>query len=177
MWVPTLLSLKGESDTLHTGLVFSSFMLAMTFGGMFFSLTLQFVPSAEALCALVYVAAAAAMATPVFIYDFNTILVAFLVLEMMVGMFSSCGGTLRSRHYPEHMHSSVMSVFRLPLNVLVVLGTTFADHAVDAAGRQLVFLAITVTLAFAAALQVALALFYGESSAGSNTFAKTQSQS
>ena len=35
---------------------------------------------------------------------------AFLVLEMMVGMFNSCGATLRSRYYPEGLQSSIMTV-------------------------------------------------------------------
>ena len=43
MWVPSLIKVNG-TESLPTGLVFSSFMLAMTFGGMLFSLLLPIFP-------------------------------------------------------------------------------------------------------------------------------------
>lgn len=43
MWVPSLIKVNGTTS-LPTGLVFSSFMLAMTFGGMLFSLLLPVFP-------------------------------------------------------------------------------------------------------------------------------------
>lgn len=153
MWVPTLLALKDSDGQLHTGLVFSSFMLAMTFGGILFALMLPMFRGAEVLCTLVYFVASASMAVPLISFNFWTVLGSFLVLETMVGMFSSIGATLRSKYYPEHMHSSVMSVFRIPLNLLVVAGTTLADLAADGPSRQLVFVLIAITLFIAALLQ------------------------
>ena len=43
MWVPSLIKVNG-TQSLPTGLVFSSFMLAMTFGGMLFGLLLPVFP-------------------------------------------------------------------------------------------------------------------------------------
>ena len=45
----------------------------------------------------VYAVSAGAMLVPVFYFDFWSVLLSFLVLEAMVGMFNSCGATLRSR--------------------------------------------------------------------------------
>ena len=125
MWVPTLLTIKTPTGGLPTGLVFSCFMLAMTMGGKLSSLLLEFYfpGGAEGLCVLVYVVAAGSMLVPVYFFEFWPVFGAFLVLEGALGIFNSCGGTMRSRLYPESMQSSIMSVFRLPLNILVVCGT------------------------------------------------------
>jgi MFS family permease len=156
MWVPSLIRVNGK-EVLPTGLVFSSFMLAMTFGGMLFSLLLPIFPGgAEGLTVFVYVTAALAMLVPVFKFEFWWVLGAFLVLEAMVGMFNSCGATLRSRYYPENIQSSIMSVFRLPLNLFVVIGTRLADQAHDVPNLQTVFCVIAGMHMIAFFLQISL---------------------
>lgn len=160
MWVPALLSVNVESS-LPTGLVFSAFMLSMTFGGMLFSLLLPVFPGgAEGLSVMVFLVAAGSMAMPIFFFDFYSMLYSFLVLEAMVGMFNSCGGTLRSRYYPDSMQSSIMSVFRLPLNILVVIGTTLANQASNKEGFQFVF-SIVVGMHLIAAMLQMVALVVG----------------
>lgn len=157
LWVPTLQSL-GDGP-LHPGLIFSAFMLSMTLGGMVSSILLPlFGDNAAALCSVVFFVAALSMAMPLIAYDFPSVLFAFLCLEMMVGIFNSCGGMLRSKYYPEHLQSSVMSVFRVPLNILVVIGTTAADFAYDDASRRMVFGGIVAVLALATCMQFAVTL-------------------
>jgi MFS family permease len=118
MWVPALMNVY--EGVLPTGLVFSCFMLAMTLGGMLFGLLLPIFPGgAEGLTIIVYILAAISMAIPVFKFEFWWIFSSFLVLELCVGMFNSCGAILRSKYYPEDQQSSIMSVLRLPLNLLV----------------------------------------------------------
>ena len=131
MWVPSMLELMPPGgQALPTGLVFACFMLAMTLGGMIFALLLPVFPGGcISLAALVFAVAAGTMAVPIFHYEFWWVFIAFLVLECMLGMFASCGGTLRSIYYPEGMQSSIMSMFRLPLNLLVVLGTLLTNNA------------------------------------------------
>lgn len=161
MWVPSLLAVTSEvGSSLPTGLVFSAFMLAMTLGGMLFGLLLPVFPGgAEGLCVLVYLTAAAAMAVPLFYFNFWCVVVAFLVLEAMVGMFNSCGATLRSQYYPEGLQSSIMSVFRLPLNLLVVAGTKLADRASSVPSMQFVFAVVVAMHLVAVLLQCALLLW------------------
>ena len=99
------------------------------------------------------------MLVPVFMFEFWWVFSAFLVLEAMVGMFNSCGATLRSRYYPEGMQSSIMSVFRLPLNLLVVVGTKLTDKADDIPSLQMVFGTLAVMHLVAMGLQVLLQVF------------------
>jgi MFS family permease len=160
MWVPSLLAASSSSSApLPTGLIFSSFMLSMTLGGMLFALLLpRFPGGAEALCCFVYLMAAGSMAAPLIFNDFFSVLISFLVLEAMVGMFGSCGATLRSRYYPEQHQSALMSVFRLPLNALVVVGTKLTDSVSDKGQMRVVFAVLVAMHLVAAVLQILLQL-------------------
>lgn len=133
----------------------------MTLGGLLSPMLLSiFQQNSAALCTAVFATAALSMAMPLWLisYDFWSLLYAFLLLEMMVGVFNSCGGMLRSQYYPEHLQSSVMSVFRVPLNILVVVGTTMADAANDMESRKNVFLGIVIVLIMATVMQGCLCL-------------------
>ena len=109
------------------------------------------------------------MAIPVFWFDFWSVLLAFLLLEAMLGMFNSCGATLRSRYYPEGLQSSVMSVFRLPLNLLVVLGTLLTNQANDVASLQRVFGIVVGMHLVATALPTALLVVGRKASSSDST--------
>jgi len=45
----------------------------------------------------------------------------FCVFEMCIGIFWPCLASLRSRHVPEEVRSTLMSIFRIPLNLIVIL--------------------------------------------------------
>ncbi len=140
------------------GLVMTSFMLAMSIGGMLFSILLPLFPNgAEGLGIFISVTAAAAMLVPVLSFRFQHIFVAFLVLEVTVGMFNSCGAILRSRYIPERHQSSVINLFRIPLNVLVVIGTKLSDWAENEQSLKRVFGVVVAMHLVAALLHVALA--------------------
>lgn len=160
MWVPTMqvvFAQRQSADELPIGLVFSCFMLAMTIGGMLFGSILPAFPGrANGLCILTYVLAAASMCVPIVKFSFWWVFGGFLVLEGMVGMFNSCGAQQRSEIYPGDKQSSIMSVFRLPLNLLVVWGTNAANRAGDVSSMQMVFALIVGFLLVASHLQVAL---------------------
>merc|ERR1711997_1358189 len=46
---------------------------------------------------------------------------AFLVFEMMVGLYFPMMGTLKGDIVPEDMRSTIYNIYRLPLNVIVLL--------------------------------------------------------
>jgi MFS family permease len=129
MWVPSLQAVSGDAP-IPTGLVFSCFMLAMTCGGFLSSALLPLMPQGNLGISIVaYLVSSACMLAPVFNFSFGPVFVSFLLLECMVGMFNSAGATLRSEYYPEGSQSSIISIFRLPLNLLVFYGTSLANSA------------------------------------------------
>lgn len=148
--------------TLPLGLIFSCFMLSMTLGGVLFSFLLTLFPKGvEVITLSVYLLSAVFMLIPIINFDFWYLLVSFLLLEGFLGVFNSCGGTLRSLIYPEHLHSSIMSVFRIILNALVVIGTLLANSANDESSIKQIFGGLVFLHLIAFFLQLGL-MFYSD---------------
>jgi len=152
MWVPTMLgALKGSP--LPNGLVFASLMTCISLGGLLFSpsMLLSLVP-AERLGVGCFLVGAVALAVPVFTNEVVPVLGAFLLFETCVGVFQPCGRVLRSKVIPDELQGSVMNMFRIPLNSLVVIGTLLTDYY----PARFVFGIITIWMLLGAALQVAV---------------------
>lgn len=83
----------------------------------------------EVASVIVFFVAAASMSLPIVTREFPVVISAFLLLETCVGAFYSCSGLMRSRYLPGSLQSSIMNIFRLPLNILVVIGTRVTEIA------------------------------------------------
>mmetsp|Transcript_6065 Transcript_6065/g.7447 ORF Transcript_6065/g.7447 Transcript_6065/m.7447 type:complete len:343 (+) Transcript_6065:2-1030(+) len=140
VWVPTVLKfapsthmdiVEGtifENSVPPLGLVFASFMLCITLGGMSFGpLTALF--GLENTGVLICFMAALCMVVPVVSESFVAILASFLVLEGCVGCWFACSATHRSKYIDDKLQSSIMTIFRVPLNILVVIGTRMEQTA------------------------------------------------
>jgi len=152
MWVPTMLgALKGSP--LPTGLVFSCLMVCISLGGLLFSPSMLLsVASAEYIAFGVFLVGAVALSIPVFLSNWLCILVGFCIFETCTGVFFPCAGTLRSKVIPDAVQGSVMNIFRVPLNILVVVGTKLTDLYPP----QFCFAVIICWLLLGAALQMKL---------------------
>ncbi|KAG6610013.1 Major Facilitator Superfamily (MFS) [Phytophthora cinnamomi] len=135
LWYPTLESIVPDG-VLPSGLVFSSFMLCIAIGGKLFDLIESSWLREELLLVLTTVTSAVSLLTPTVTDDYQYILAGFLVFEVCVGVISPCCATLRSRYFPKDQLSTTLSLFRLPTNVLVVLGTGGASYLT---GEQLYY--------------------------------------
>lgn len=125
MWVPTMLGvLKGSP--LPNGLVFSSFMCCISLGGLVFA-SLNSIFGVEFGAVLVFGAGACALLVPVFVSTLPATLASFIVFETCVGCFFPCAGYLRSKVIPNEVQGSVMNIFRVPLNMFVIVGTKLTD--------------------------------------------------
>ena len=130
-WVPTLQGSTpslcdgcsaAESFSRIQGLLFSAFMLCISLGGVVFPLLAARMPTAR-VATWVYGAAALAVVVPALTQAFFPCFAAFLVLEMCVGIFFVTSAEMRKQIFPSNMLSTIMNVFRVPLNVVVVTGT------------------------------------------------------
>lgn len=128
MWVPVMQGIvPGGRENLPTGLVFSCFMMCISLGGSISGLLNRF--NAESVAVGILLVAAVAMFVPVVVpSSFWFVFAAFLVFEVCVGMWFSASGTMRSRYFPNGVMSTVMNIFRVPLNILVVTGTKMTDN-------------------------------------------------
>merc|ERR1712048_641174 len=94
---------------------------------------------------------AVALLVPVFFNEVVPVLGAFFVFETCVGIFQPCGGVLRSKVIPDQLQGSVMNMFRIPLNTLVVVGTLLTDYY----PARFVFGIITCWMLVGACMQMA----------------------
>jgi MFS family permease len=144
MWVPTLLSLQPPNG-LPTGCVFSSLMMSITIGGLLFrpleiraSRYLAPTPQVESevTATIIYALAGMAMFFPACIlgypgmantWNLQLVLASFIIMECCVGLFMPVQGTMRSKYVPDQLQGAILNIFRLPLNIIVVLGTYATD--------------------------------------------------
>jgi len=174
MWVPNMQLVAG-SKAIPTGLIFSCFMLSMTLGGTLSGILLDAMPmGAGGVCLLVYLLGAVSMTVPILTYEFWPVFISFLVLEFSLGIFNAGGGTLRSKYYPDALQSSIMNVFRIPLNMLVVLGTKLTSYAgADVEMLQKVFGVVVCMHLAAFGFQLKLSMCQGRAGSTNSISAKS----
>ncbi|KAG3226768.1 hypothetical protein PC129_g2689 [Phytophthora cactorum] len=127
LWYPTLEAVVPRGE-LPSGLVFSSFMLCIATGGKLFDLVGNSWVREELLLLVTAAVSAVSLLIPTVSRNYQYILGGFLVFEVCVGLLSPCCATLRSKYFPKAELSTTLSLFRLPTNVLVVLGTGGASY-------------------------------------------------
>lgn len=133
LWTPAL-----EEPNTPYGLIFSIFMVMISIGsGLFKRVSIVkerwpfIVLGSSALC---FVATAAQ------IQNRSTIFVMFVLFESICGIMFPVYAGLRSKYIPEEHRTTIMNIYRIPLNVFVIimllnkqnmqLGTTFGACAV-----------------------------------------------
>jgi hypothetical protein len=117
IWTPVLS--KGDAALPH-GLVFAAFMVCCMAGSQIFGLSSGAGLSLQARLSVVFAVGAAALAVPAVTDAHIPSMVAFLVFEVCVGMYWPCVGTLKSQLVPEENRAAVYTLFRVPLNAIVI---------------------------------------------------------
>jgi MFS transporter, MFS domain-containing protein family, molybdate-anion transporter len=116
LWTPALSTKEGE--TIPHGLIFSSFMTASSLGGSLFGFLVKR-GSLKSIMPKIFAAAVACMSVPVFSSNEDLIMLAFILFEVVVGVFWPTIGSLRAEYVPENCRATVTNVFRIPLNLIV----------------------------------------------------------
>eukprot|EP00667_Euglena_gracilis_P007360 EG_transcript_7430 len=115
IWTPAL----EASGPVPHGIIFSCFMVCCSLGGTVFAALiarhrvmafLHYVFALSAVCLLV----------PTLTHNPLVLMPAFCVYEVMVGIFWPAIGTLRSEFLPETHRTTIMNLYRVPLNFLVM---------------------------------------------------------
>jgi len=129
MWTPILgESVKEFSDSklgLH-GLTFASFMVCIMLGSTIYGLLRERM-NVETMYTGMLAVSTLTFFVIYFMRDGYVIFFAFMVFELMCGLHFTLIGMLRGKYIPEECRSAVMNLFRVPLNVLVVLVLIFIE--------------------------------------------------
>jgi len=124
MWTPVLEELVKEftipSYGLH-GIVFSVFMVCIMLGSSCFSIFVKRYEPENILSFILFIALLNFFMIGAFISNTYIVINGFLMFELCVGVYFPTIGTIRSKYIPEEARAAVMNIFRIPLNVLVVL--------------------------------------------------------
>ncbi|CAE7378433.1 MFSD5 [Symbiodinium natans] len=121
-WTPALDS--GSATTPPHGLIFSAFMMACMCGSSLFSLLDTKMQPVKVLIPICLAAASALGLVAVSLYTAYSelaIFLGFLAFEACVGAYFPCVSTVKSAVVPEQARAGVYNVYRVPLNLCVVL--------------------------------------------------------
>lgn len=151
MWTPALESslaptAPGAVDKpyLPHGVVFAIFMVCIMIGSKLFGLLVATRP-VEHFTRWVFVLSSAALAVPIITQNHNINLAAFCLFEICCGIYFPSVGTMRSKYIPEEVRSTVMNIFRVGLNAIVVLTLINIDNM--AQDTVFLFTVLLLTLA------------------------------
>lgn len=117
MWTPALDDLN---PNINHGWTFANFMLSCMIGTEVFHLLKKKVSVEKAAC-FVFVTAAIVTFTVSQAESYHIRLFCFLAFEMCVGCFWPAISMLRAKYIPDNVRSTVMNIFRVPLNLIVIL--------------------------------------------------------
>jgi hypothetical protein len=113
--------------------------------------------SVDFLCSICYLVSALLFLTPVFAkkdgaHSFTMCFGAFLIYELMVGLYMPCEGVIRSIYMPNESICSLMTMLRVIVNVAVALGVVSTNYVPFTSA----FAALSVMMVVAAGLQLSL---------------------
>eukprot|EP01041_Mallomonas_annulata_P006463 gene6463-13056_t len=133
MWTPALKSksesqaeLEGkqsiDSTSQYLGLIFAVFMVCVMIGSSIFKIFSSRKENIYRIPLFIHATACFAMiCTSIFFEKKAVVYIMFLVFETLVGLFYPAYGVIKSERIPEDIRSSVMNIFRMPLNGFVVI--------------------------------------------------------
>ena len=133
MWTPALKTAEEskaeeegrtlqEGTSQYLGVIFACFMVCVMVGSSVFKL---FNTNKTRLYNIPLILHAVSFTTMLLItifYEYKVMVyICFLIFEISVGVFYPAYGVIKSEKLPEEIRSSVMNIFRIPLNAFVVL--------------------------------------------------------
>ncbi|KAL3896524.1 MAG: hypothetical protein SGCHY_004018 [Lobulomycetales sp.] len=121
MWSPALEAVKADNETLPFGIIFASFMVSIMIGSIVYRVSLEKGYSNEVIARAAFMISVAMFSVAaLFIQSKPILFLAFNVFEFACGLYFPSVGTIRGKAVPEETRATVMNVFRVPLNLIVV---------------------------------------------------------
>jgi len=118
MWTPAL-ETPGGPEIPH-GWIFAAYMVCIWGGSSSFTVAIQNQGVIERNCLWLFLVATVALMMPILSENVIVRLLGFLVFEVCCGIYYPSMGTLRSRYIPQDVRATVMNIFAIPVNLIVV---------------------------------------------------------
>jgi len=123
MWTPIMKALAaaaGQSTDLPFGLIFATFMVCCMAGSSIFSILVEHHP-VEKLGIVVFGVGSLAMALVAMEINGTTSFLGMNLFEICVGMYFPIMGTMKGGIVPENQRAAIYNLYRIPLNLIVLL--------------------------------------------------------
>jgi len=141
LWTMALESGRGGVAIDH-GLIFAVFMESCLIGTTLSGLLSKHGLRAERVASFLAATAAAALFVVPQVESYEVRLFMFIVFECCVGVYFPTIGGLRGKYVPDAVRATIMNIFRIPLNVIVVT----VLYSLDALGMYYCFLLASALL-------------------------------
>ena len=147
VWTPVLEKRHREFGAVPYGVVFSTFMVCKMFGSQVFQKFGDQI-TAEKTLRLTLMGSAVSFFIAVISSSYWITLFAFCTFEFGLGIYWPTMSVLRAKYVPNKMRSTMTSVFRIPLNFLVVASLLVAGEASERVLLAMCTAMMIVCLAF-----------------------------
>ncbi|KAI8995120.1 hypothetical protein BC832DRAFT_562197 [Gaertneriomyces semiglobifer] len=156
LWAPVLETAAGGGK-IPFGVVFASMMVCIMLGSILFKVLLREGWKHEQIGRLTFIIATVALILPIFAKDELTLFATFNLFEFTCGLYFPTIGTLRAKLIPEETRSTIMNVFRIPLNLIVVVALLKVESTSSSTLFALCTALMGVSILFASRLNKSLA--------------------
>lgn len=124
-WTPALSGAisndSSMSSTIPHGIIFASFMLCIMIGSSIFKLISKYSSTESFMRIILGISALTFMMPIMFPLHQCMIFLSFLMFEICVGIFWPSLSTMRGKYVPENTRATIMNLFRVPLNLIVII--------------------------------------------------------
>lgn len=120
VWTPALQTAGGQTSEIPHGTIFSTFMACTMIGSNLFTLVSRFI-RVEELMRVVFILGAGVFIAATFRQHVQVTYICFLAFELLCGIYFPGMATARAPYIPEESRSALLTFFRIPLNIIVVI--------------------------------------------------------
>lgn len=138
--------LAGHKDELPFGLIFAGFMVCIMIGSRIFNILMQKQWKVITISLPIFLLSTISMILPIITMNEHILYWTFALFETCCGMFFPTLGCIKSQIIPEEVRSSVMNLFRVPMNAIVVIVLLIISHLSQE--TQFIICAVLCALSF-----------------------------
>jgi len=145
MWTPLLKQLNKDAEDPPFGLIFATFMVCCMTGSSLFSIVVEKFP-VEKLGIVIFGVGSVAFVIVALEINDTTAFLGMNLFEVCVGMYFPIMGTMKGGIVPEDKRAAIYNLYRIPLNLIVVISLLTHLEAQTASMLNATMLAIATVL-------------------------------